>query len=108
MDNILVAVTVVSAVILGVTGAVKTIVNDNKYLPFINVVIGIGIGLIYAVTIVNGDVAVYAWAGAIAGLSAGGFYDFGANTKAIVNQSKSNALINDGNGEKDNNREDGE
>lgn len=75
MDNILTAVSVIGAVVLGATGLVKKTSMDNKYLPYINVAVGIVLGLVYAMTIVKGDYAVYGWAGFIAGLSAGGFYD---------------------------------
>lgn len=77
MDNILIAATVIGAVVLAITQMIKQMVTDNRWLPLINVVLGIAIGLIYALTIVGGDFAVYGWAGALAGLSAGGFYDLG-------------------------------
>lgn len=101
MDNILTATTIIVPIIMAVTGLVKTVVKDNKWLPILNVGVGIGIGTLYAISIVKGDLAIYAWAGAIAGLTAGGFYDLGANGKAIVNQNTSANLIKDGKGEKD-------
>lgn len=107
MDNILTATTVIVPVILGLTGVAKTMIKDNKWLPIINIVIGIFIGAIYALTIVKADVAIYAWAGVLAGLTAGGFYDLGANGKGLVNQSKATKLIDEGNGKQDT-REDGE
>lgn len=107
MDNILTAATVILAIVLGGTQVVKQLISDNKYLPIINVVLGGLIGVAYAITIVKGDVEIYAWAGLIAGLSAGGFYDLGANGKAIVNQTKSTKLIDSGLGGQDN-REEGE
>lgn len=105
MNEILTATTIIVPVILGATGALKTRLSDNKWLPFINVIVGIVIGILYAATIVEGDLAVYAWAGGLAGLSAGGFYDLGANTKAIVNQNKSTNLISEGKGLQDNQEE---
>lgn len=101
MDNILTAVAVIGTFILAATQMVKQVVSDNKWLPIINLLIGILIGLIYAITIVGGELAVYAWAGAISGLGAGGFYDLQANVRGLNNQRKSNNLINDGLGEQD-------
>lgn len=101
MENILTATAVIGTVILASTQMVKQVVSDNKWLPILNVAIGIFIGLIYAYTIVGGELAVYAWAGAISGLGAGGFYDLQANVRGLNNQRKSNNLINDGQGEQD-------
>lgn len=101
MEQILTATAVISVIILASTQMIKQVVSDNKWLPILNVVIGIFIGLIYAYTIVKGDLAVYAWAGAISGLGAGGFYDLQANVKGLNNQRKSTNLINDGKGEQD-------
>lgn len=101
MNEILTATAIIGAVILAATQMIKQVVTDNKWLPILNVVIGIVIGLIYALTIVKGDLAVYAWAGAISGLGAGGFYDLQANVKGLNNQRKATTLINDGQGEQD-------
>lgn len=102
MENILIAVGVISLIVLGATQILKQMVSNKKYLPVANVVIGVVIGVAYAVTIVKGDLAIYAWAGIIAGMSAGGFYDLGANVKGIANQANSNSLIKDGKGLQDN------
>lgn len=75
MDNILTAVGVIGAVVLGTTQMVKQSNINNKYLPYVNVAVGIGLGLVYAATIVKADYAIYGWAGFVAGLTAGGFYD---------------------------------
>lgn len=101
MNEILTATAVIGAVILASTQMIKQVVNDNKWLPILNVLIGIAIGVVYALTIVNGEVPVYAWAGAISGLGAGGFYDLQANIKGLNNQRKSTNLINDGKGGQD-------
>lgn len=101
MNEILTATAIIGAVILASTQMIKQAVNDNKWLPILNVLIGIVIGVVYALTIVSGQVAVYAWAGAISGLGAGGFYDLQANIKGLNNQRKSTNLINDGKGEQD-------
>lgn len=108
MENILLAASGIGVLVMGTTGvAKKFFTTDNKWLPIINIVVGIFIGLIYAITVVKGDYSIYGWAGFISGLSAGGFYDLGANAKGLVNQSKSNKLINEGLGKQDN-REEGE
>lgn len=108
MNEILTATAVIGAVILASTQMIKQVVNDNKWLPILNVLIGIAIGVVYALTIVNGQVAVYAWAGAISGLSAGGFYDLQANIKGLSNQRKSTKLIDEGQGDQDPTFKDGE
>lgn len=108
MENILTAATVIVPVVLAATGLVKkVVVNDNKWLPAINLVIGILLGVVYAATIVGGDYELYGWAGFISGLAAGGFYDLGANGKGLINQKKATALIDSGEGDQDMN-EDGD
>lgn len=101
MNEILTASTIIVPVVMGVTAAVKSQISDNKVLPIVNVAIGIFIGVVYALSIVKGDVAIYAWAGAISGLSAGGFYDLQANVKGLNNQRKAAQMIKEGNGEQD-------
>ncbi len=79
MTEILTAASIIGAVVLGVTQLIKKQIPDNKWLPVINVIAGIFIGLIFAVTINgSGALAIYGWAGALSGLAAGGFYDLGA------------------------------
>lgn len=80
MTEILTAASIIGAVVLGVTQLIKMQIPNNKWLPVINVVTGIFIGLIYSITINSGgDLAIYGWAGALSGLAAGGFYDLGAS-----------------------------
>lgn len=90
MDEILTATSVIGAVVLGMTQIVKQTAIDNKWLPFLNVIFGLIIGISYALTIVHGDIAIYAWAGILAGMSAGGFYDLPANGKLLYQKSKLN------------------
>lgn len=97
MDEILTATSVIGAVVLGMTQIVKQTAIDNKWLPFLNVIFGLIIGISYALTIVQGDIAIYAWAGILAGMSAGGFYDLPANGKLLYQKSK---LNNEGDDEK--------
>lgn len=101
MEQILMATTVVAAVVLATTSMVKSLVPNNKLLPIINVGVGVSIGLVYAVTIEPGQLAVYGWAGFISGLGAGGFYDLSMNVKGFYNQNKATKLINSGKGYQD-------
>ncbi|WP_373761268.1 holin [Jeotgalibaca porci] len=108
MNEILTATAIIGAVILASTQMIKQVVNDNKWLPILNVLIGIAIGVVYALTIVNGQVAVYAWAGAISGLGAGGFYDLQANVKGLSNQRRATKLNDEGQGDQEPTFKDGE
>ncbi|MGG5340154.1 hypothetical protein IGJ48_002866 [Enterococcus pernyi] len=90
MDEILTATSVISVIVLGVTQIVKQTAINNKWLPFLNVVFGLIIGTSYALTVVHGEIAIYAWAGILAGMSAGGFYDLPANGKLLYKETKIN------------------
>lgn len=90
MDEILTATSVISVVVLGVTQIIKQTAINNKWLPFLNVVFGLIIGISYALTVVHGEIAIYAWAGILAGMSAGGFYDLPANGKLLYKETKIN------------------
>lgn len=108
MNEILTATAVIGAVVLGVTQLAKQVVSDNKWLPILNVILGVATGVLYATTITQTSIAIYAWAGAISGLGAGGFYDLQANIKGLNNQRKADELINSGQGKKDPENERGE
>lgn len=97
MDNILLATSIIGAIVVGVTQMIKQTAINNKWLPFLNVLFGLIIGISYALTIVHGEVATYAWAGILAGMSAGGFYDLPANGKSLYKETKK---INEGDDEK--------
>lgn len=90
MDEILTATSVISVIVLGVTQIIKQTAINNKWLPFLNVVFGLIIGTSYALTVVHGEIAIYAWAGILAGMSAGGFYDLPANGKLLYKETKIN------------------
>lgn len=94
MEDILVALSVIGVIVTAVTQLTKSMFSNKKYLPIYNVLIGVVLGLLYAFTMVKGGYSVYGWAGALAGLGAGGFYDLGVNTKAIVNQDESEKYTN--------------
>lgn len=102
MEKILTAATLIVPLVMAATGMVKkSFVNDNKWLPYLNVIIGLLIGLLYATTIVKGDFEIYCWAGFISGLAAGGFYDLGVNTVGFVNQKRAAKLADNGEGKQD-------
>ncbi len=101
MENILTAASAIGAIVFGATQIIKKTPINNKWLPFLNVVIGILIGITWAITIAKGDVAVFGWAGAIAGMAAGGFYDLKSNGVALNNERKATNLIDEGLGQQD-------
>ena len=78
MNNILTAASVIGVIVMAVTQLIKSSVPNNKWLPVINVFVGLLLGVAYAASFVSGEIVLYAWGGAIAGLAAGGFYDLGA------------------------------
>lgn len=78
MENVLIAAGVIMGLVLATTQLIKNQIADNKWLPVINIVTGIFIGVVYAISFVPTDVVMYAWGGFVAGLAAGGFYDLGA------------------------------
>lgn len=78
MDNVLIAAGVIMGLVMATTQLIKNQVSDNKWLPVINIGVGIFIGVVYAISFLPDEVIMYAWGGFVAGLSAGGFYDLGA------------------------------
>lgn len=78
MENILTAATAISVLVLATTQLIKNQIPNNKWLPVINVVTGIFIGVVYAISFEPSQIVLYGWGGFIAGLAAGGFYDLGA------------------------------
>ncbi|VTS88955.1 Uncharacterised protein [Enterococcus hirae] len=90
MNEILTATSIISVIVLGVTQLVKQTAINNKWLPFLNVFFGVVIGIIYSLTIVHREVSIYAWAGMLAGMSAGGFYDLPASGKSMYQSGKAN------------------
>jgi hypothetical protein len=88
MEHILTAATVIVGVVMAVTGLVKQMIPDNKWLPIINIALGALVGVVYALTMVPDELVVFGWAGFLSGLAAGGFYDLGAGF--IKNNTTSN------------------
>lgn len=82
MDNILIAATTVVVFVLAGTQLIKKYTGtENKWLPLINLVLGIVLGVAWSLSFDPSNLINFIWGGAIAGLSAGGFYDLGANIK---------------------------
>lgn len=77
MTEILAASSIITPLVVGVTGLIKTQMKNYKLLPVINVIAGILLGVLYAVTLAPQELAIYAWAGAVSGLAAGGLFDLG-------------------------------
>lgn len=107
MENILAAASVIGAIVFGATQMIKQTPINNKWLPFLNVLLGVVIGAGYALSFLPTEIIVYAWAGGLAGMAAGGFYDLKSNGVALNNEKKAKKLIDNGEGLQDN-REDGE
>ena len=83
MNEILAAATIIVSVVIAISTMIKSQISSAKRLPIINVVIGLFIGGGYAICFAHDQFAVFVWAGLIAGLAAGGFYDLG---KGILNE----------------------
>ena len=77
MNEILAAATIIVSVVLAISSLIKTQIDDARRLPILNVLIGLFIGGGYAICFAHDQFAVFVWAGLIAGLAAGGFYDLG-------------------------------
>ncbi|MDT2848752.1 holin [Vagococcus carniphilus] len=107
MEQILFAASIIGSIVCGATQMIKKTTINNKFLPFLNVLIGIIIGLGWALSFDQSELIVYVWAGGLAGMAAGGFYDLKANGVALNNEKKAKKLIDNGEGLQDN-REEGE
>ncbi|MUN75572.1 holin [Enterococcus casseliflavus] len=79
MKAILIATSVIAPLVVGVTGLIKTQVKNYDILPVINVIAGILLGVLFALSFVQEDLVLYAWAGAVAGLAASGLFDLGSS-----------------------------
>lgn len=79
MQQILITATFLAPLIVGLTALIKTQLNDFRFLPVINVIAGILLGLFYAMSFIQEDIVLYAWAGFVAGLAAGGLFDLGSS-----------------------------
>lgn len=80
MNNILATATVLTPIVVAFSSVLKQYLVSSKYLPIINIIIGVGLATLYAVSFHESEI-VFLWAGALAGLAAGGFYDIGKNLK---------------------------
>lgn len=77
MSEILASASIIAGFVLAISSVVKTQIKDTKHLPIINIVIGIFIGAVYALSFQPEQLVLFIWGGLIAGLAAGGFYDLG-------------------------------
>lgn len=80
MDNILIAATTIAVFVLSLTQLIKTYTGtESKWLPLINLITGVVIGIAWSLSFDPSNLINFIWGGAVAGLSAGGFYDLGAS-----------------------------
>nr|WP_216682479.1 holin [Enterococcus innesii] len=79
MKGILIAASVIAPLVVGFTGLIKTQFDNYRILPVINVITGILLGVLFAMSFTPGEVILYAWAGAVAGLAASGLFDLGSS-----------------------------
>lgn len=96
MKEILLAATVISPLIVGITGLIKIQINNYRILPVINLIAGILLGVLYALSFVQEDIILYAWAGAAAGLAASGLFDLGSS---VIKQENDHIDYGDGQSE---------
>lgn len=82
------AATIIVPVVLGVTQVYKTTFGGKKFLPIVNLVIGMITGGLWAVSFVPDEIITFIWGGALSGMAAGGFYDLGVNLKKIAVSSR--------------------
>ena len=92
MNEILAAATIIVSIVLAVSSLIKTQIPNARRLPIINVIIGIFIGGAYAISFDPNKLSIFIWAGFLAGLAAGGFYDLG---KGILHDSSNNTIDKD-------------
>lgn len=80
MDHILAAATTIIAFVLAFTQFIKKYTKaDSKWLPLLNLLVGLALGIGWSLSFVPDQLVVFIWGGMIAGLAAGGFYDLSAN-----------------------------
>lgn len=96
MKAILIAASVIAPLVVGVTGLIKTQVKNYNILPVINVIAGILLGVLFALSFVQEDLVLYAWAGAVAGLAASGLFDLGSS---LIKYDELSVDYGDGNSE---------
>lgn len=79
MKGILIAASIIAPLVVGATGLIKTQLNNYRILPVINVITGILLGILFAMSFTPEEIILYAWAGFVAGLAAGGLFDLGVS-----------------------------
>lgn len=79
MKEILIAASIIVPLVVGATGLIKTQLNNYRILPVINVITGILLGILFAMSFTPEEIILYSWAGFVAGLAAGGLFDLGVS-----------------------------
>lgn len=90
MTEILTISSIITPLVVGVTELVKGQIGRSKLLPISNVVTGILLSGLYSFSFVPQDLILYLWAGAIAGLAAGGLFELGDHVMKLQESNKSN------------------
>lgn len=96
MKGILIAASIIAPLVVGATGLIKTQLNNYRILPVINVITGILLGILFAMSFTPEEIILYAWAGFVAGLAAGGLFDLGVS---VFNQDDDQTDYGDGQSE---------
>ncbi|MGM0175671.1 holin [Enterococcus sp. DIV0800] len=89
MDDVMLAVGIIGGLVFAFTSVIKSSVRETRWLPFVNVAVGAIIGIVWSVSF-GENKAVFLWAGIIAGLSAGGFFDLG---KGLLEDPKNTSSV---------------
>lgn len=79
MKEILIAASIIAPLVMGATGLVKNQIDNYRILPVVNVITGILLGILFAMSFTPEEIILYAWAGAVSGLAAGGLFDLGVS-----------------------------
>lgn len=77
MQQILTLASILVPLVFALTSLIKSQTTNYRILPAINLVAGILLGILYALSFDPINIVVYAWAGAVAGLAASGLFDLG-------------------------------
>lgn len=84
MEEILIIASIISPVTSGIVQVIKKATNVNEnLLPIVAVLVGIILGIL-ATFLVDVDVVIRIWAGAISGLASTGLFELSKNVKDEV------------------------
>lgn len=96
MREILIAASIIAPLVMGATGLVKNQIDNYRILPVVNVITGILLGILFAMSFTPEEIILYAWAGAVSGLAAGGLFDLGVS---VINHDNNPPDYGDGQSE---------